>query len=210
MINEKLKRYIEEQIFPSYQKNDSGHNLDHIKYVIDRSIKFASTIDDINYDMVYTIAAYHDIGHYIDAKNHEKVSADMFLKDNKMKEFFNEEERKIISEAIADHRASSQTEPRSIYGKIISSADRNTRVDDILKRAYAYRMEHDPDTSVEEVIEESREHVINKFGKKGYATEKIYFEDTDYDKFLEDISNLIDNEDEFIKIYCKVNNIKLD
>ena len=41
MINENLKKYIEEVIFPQYKLNDMGHNIDHIKYVIDRSLKFA-------------------------------------------------------------------------------------------------------------------------------------------------------------------------
>ena len=209
-INKQLKTYIEENIFPQYKYNDRGHNLDHIKYVIDRSIKFASNIKDINYDMVYTIASYHDIGHYIDAKNHEKVSADIFLNDDKMKEFFNDEERKIISEAISDHRASLQSEPRSIYGKIISSADRNTSIDDILKRTYAYRIKHNSKDSINEIIEESRLHITNKFGKKGYAKEKIYFEDKDYTNYLEELSNLIINKEKFVKRYCKVNNIKLD
>lgn len=44
-----------------------------------------------------------------------------------------------MSEAIEDHRASLEYIPRSIYGKIISSADRNTSIEDILKRTYEYR-----------------------------------------------------------------------
>ena len=69
-INSDLISYVEKEIFPIYETFDKGHNLDHIKYVIDRSFKFASRVPDINYDMVYVIAAYHDIGHFIDAKNH--------------------------------------------------------------------------------------------------------------------------------------------
>ena len=72
MINQELKKYIEENILPTYEKNDKGHNLEHINYVTNRSLKFANNIKDINYDMVYTIASYHDIAHHIDAKNHEK------------------------------------------------------------------------------------------------------------------------------------------
>ena len=127
-INKELKKYIENEIFPIYKKNDLGHNLDHIKYVIDRSIIFASKQANINLNMVYVIAAYHDIGHHIDAKNHEKVSAEILLKDSKLREFFTEEEMITMSEAIYDHRASLETEPRSIYGKIVSSADRNTLI----------------------------------------------------------------------------------
>ena len=61
MINKELKEYIENNIFPEYNKNDEGHNLDHIKYMIERSLKFAKTIQDINVDMLYAIATYHDL-----------------------------------------------------------------------------------------------------------------------------------------------------
>ena len=153
-INDELKQYIENTIFSSYKKNDLGHNLDHIKYVIDRSLKFASNLDDINYDMVYVIAAYHDIGHFIDAKNHEKVSADMLLEDINLSKYFTEDEIQIMAEAIYDHRASLEGEPRSIYGKIVSSADRNTLVEVPLKRTYAYRVEHNHNDTLDEIIEE--------------------------------------------------------
>ena len=99
-INQELKKYMENTIFPSYKKNDLGHNLDHIRYVIERSLKFANNQDDINYNMVYVIAAYHDIGHYIDAKNHEKVSADMLLQDKNLRKFFTEDEIKTAMELV--------------------------------------------------------------------------------------------------------------
>ena len=207
MVNEELKKYIEEYIFPSYEKNDLGHSIDHINYVIDRSLSFAKSVDDINYDMVYTIAAYHDIGHYIDAKNHEKVSSEMLLKDNKLKEFFNDEEIQIMSEAVYDHRASLEGEPRSIYGKIVSSADRNTGVKFPLKRAYEYDVNHRPEFTLEEIIQETREHIKKKFGKNGYATTKMYFDDPDYDKFLEEISDLVEDEEAFRKKFLEVNKL---
>ena len=206
-INKKLQDYIENNIFPSYKKNDLGHNLDHIKYVIERSLKFASKVTNINYDMVYTIAAYHDIGHYIDAKNHEKISAEMLLADNNLRNFFAEDEIKIMSEAVYDHRASLEGEPRSIYGKIVSSADRNTLVDVPLKRTYAYRIKHNPTATLDEIIEESRQHIISKFGKEGYATEKMYFEDLDYKKFLDDISILANNKVKFKRKFMEVNKL---
>lgn len=81
-------------------------------------------IEDINYDMVYVIAAYHDLGHHIDADNHEKVSAELLLEDNQLKEFFTIEQTQTMADAVYDHRASLEGEPRSIYGKIVSSADR--------------------------------------------------------------------------------------
>lgn len=157
--------------------------------------------------MVYTIAAYHDIGHYIDAKNHEKVSADILLNDKILREFFTEEEIQIMSEAVYDHRASMEGDPRSIYGKIVSSADRNILIDEPLRRTYLYRLEHNPDDTLDSIIEESRIHLINKFGKKGYASEKMYFEDLDYKKFLEDISALTSDKELFRKKYLETNGI---
>ena len=210
MLNKELVKYIEEVVFPKYELNDMGHDLSHIKYVIDRSLKFASIAEDINLNMVYVIAAYHDIGHHIDAKNHEVVSARILDEDTKLKEFFKDEEIKIMVEAVEDHRASLEYEPRSIYGKIVSSADRNTLIDVPLKRTYAYRIEHCPESSIEQIIEESREHLQKKFGRDGYATEKMYFEDQDYYDFLNEMADLVEDKEAFIKRYVEVNNINLN
>lgn len=208
MIREELRKYIEKNIFTSYEKNEDGHKLDHIMYVIDRSFMFASRVPDINLEMVYVIAAYHDIGHYIDAENHEKVSGEMLLKDKNLKKFFSDEEIKVMSEAVCDHRASSKSEPRSIYGKIVSSADRNVLIEIPLKRTYSYRRSHSPNSTLDEIIEESRQHLLDKFGKKGYATTKMYFEDEDYKKFLEDITVLASNKEEFKRRFLEVNGLE--
>lgn len=207
MINDKLKEYIENCIFPEYDKNDSGHGIEHIKYVVDRSFRFAKCVDNINLDMVYVVAAYHDIAHHIDAKNHEMLSAEILENDIKLRDFFSNDEIRIMCEAVYDHRASGSGEPRSIYGKIVSSADRNTNVDDILKRTYAYRIKHSPESSLDEVIEESRKHIEEKFGKNGYASEKMYFRDEEYIIFLKNIDTLVKDRNLFNEKYLEVNSI---
>lgn len=206
-INENLKDYIEKNIFPSYEKNEVGHGITHINSVIERSLKFARLVGDINYNMVYVIAAYHDIGHYIDAKNHEKVSAEMLLADKMLKNFFTEDEIKTMADAVYDHRGSLKGEPRSIYGKIVSSADRNTILEISLKRTYSYRVAHNKNYNIDEIIEESRLHLQDKYGVDGYAKEKMYFEDLDYKKFLEDIQALTSDKELFKKRYCEVNEL---
>ena len=40
-VNKELRDYIEQKILPIYEKNDSGHGIDHIKYVTKRSLSFA-------------------------------------------------------------------------------------------------------------------------------------------------------------------------
>ena len=207
-INKEIVNYIEKNVFPSYEKNDAGHGINHIKYVINRSLKFAENVKDINFDMVYVIAAYHDIGHYIDAKNHEIVSAQMLLKEKWLENYFTKDEINIMAEAIEDHRASLEYEPRSIYGKIVSSADRNTSLELPLKRTYTYRLKHSPNSTIDEIIEESRLHLIDKFGDEGYANEKMYFEDKEYDNFLKEIRKLCSDKELFRKKYIEINEIK--
>ena len=105
MINKDLKAYIENNIFKEYSKNEEAHGLNHIKFVIKRSLDLSKD-KDLDINMIYTIAAYHDIGHHIDAKNHEAVSAKILLEDENLKKFFNEEEIILMKEAVEDHRAS--------------------------------------------------------------------------------------------------------
>ena len=195
-INDNLKKYIEENIFQEYSKNEPAHNVEHIKYVINRSFKFADTVPNINYDMVYTIAAYHDIGHHIDPKRHEIISAEIMLKDEKLKKFFSKDELKIIEEAIEDHRASADHEPRSIYGKIVSTADRNNTVEACLRRSYTYGKKLEPDFTDEELFERAYKHLNMKFGKKGYA--KFFFKDEEYENFLKEIRELLADKKLFI------------
>lgn len=206
-INDELKKYVEDNILIKYKDNQNGHGIGHINYVIDRSIKFASTIEDINYDMVYVVASYHDLGHIINPDNHEVVSAQMLVEDLNLKKYFSEEEIIIMKEAIEDHRASSNNVPRNIYGKIVSSADRNTSVEEVLRRSYLYRINKRSFKSFEEVIEECRLHLSNKFGRGGYAQEKMYFDDKDYRDFLEELDSLLNDKDAFSLLFKSVNNL---
>lgn len=195
-INNELKKYIEKNVLPEYSKNEPAHNIDHIKYVINRSFKFADTIPDINYDMVYTIASYHDIGHHIDSKRHEIISGKIMSKDKNLKRFFSEEELKIIKEAIEDHRASSDHELRSIYGKIVSTADRDNTVESCLRRSYTYGKKLEPNFTDEKLFERAYKHLNMKFGENGYA--KFFFKDEEYEKFLKDIRELLSDKNLFI------------
>ena len=208
MINNDLRNYIEENILPIYDKNEECHGLTHIRYVISRSLKFAFEMTNINYNMVFVIAAYHDIGHHVDYKNHEKVSAEMLLADLNLKKYFNEEQIRIMADAIYDHRASLEYEPRTIYGKIVSSADRNTNINTILQRTYTYILKHNPEKSLDDIIEESRKHILDKFGKDGYAKNKMYFKDEQYEKFLIKCDKLASNKEEFKKKYIEVNQLE--
>ena len=197
-INEELKRHIETEILPIYDKNESGHGIKHVRSVIARSFELVEENKlDADPNIVYTVAAFHDLGHHIDPKKHEIISAEMMMNDESLPKFFTGEELKIIKEAIEDHRASGdREEPRSIYGKIVSSADRNTTVEACLARSYTYGKRLRPDATDEELFERAHFHLSEKFGVGGYA--KFYFKDAKYEQFLKDIRELLSDKQKFI------------
>ncbi len=199
LVNEDLKTFIEENVFPEYSKNEQAHGIEHINYVIRRSFELIKQNGlKVDNNMVYVVAAYHDIGHHVDPKKHEIVSAEIMSQEEKLKQFFAEEELLIIKEAIEDHRASSDHEPRSIYGKIVSSADRNNTVEQCLERSYYYGKKLNPQATDRELYERAFEHLNLKFGINGYA--KFFLKDAEYEKFLEDIRKVLKDKEEFCKM----------
>lgn len=196
-INQELVKYIESEIFPLYNRNEEGHGIGHIKTVIKRSLKLAKNYD-VNLNMVYVIASYHDIGHYIDRKKHEIISAEMFMKDEKIKKWFTTEQINTIKDAIEDHRASSNHEPRTIYGRIVSTADRTIiDIDNTIRRSYSYGKRNYVGLSEEEQIERVYQHLTEKYGENGYA--KVYLEDKEFDESIKKLRQALSNKEEFIK-----------
>ncbi len=196
-LNQDLVYYIENFIFPKYNLNEAGHGIEHILNVIEHSFDIAKNYD-VNINIVYVVAAYHDIGHHIDSKKHEIISAEMMSQDEKLKDFFSENELKLIKIAIEDHRASSKIEPRNLYGKIISAADKNLDVKTAICRTYTYTLKHNPDFSFDDILNEIYNHLNNKFGKNGYA--KIYIKDEYFENFKKEIISLLENKDDFFKV----------
>lgn len=195
-IREEIVKYIEKEIYPLYERNEKGHGIEHIKTVIDRSFVLSKDLD-VNKEMVYVIASYHDLGHFIDAKTHEIISAKMLEEDKKLEDWFSKEEIQIMKEAVEDHRASCKYVPRSIYGKIISSADRTLLdIDTCIKRTYSYGKKHKNMKNEEEQIEEVYKHLSEKYGKDGYA--KCYIKDEEFDKTLEKLQKELEDKEKFI------------
>ena len=199
VVNSDIRKYVERTILPKYRKLP-GHADDHINYVIGRSLRFAKEVPEINFDMVYIVAAYHDLGRLVNNETHNIESAKMFLEDEFIRKNFSKKEQKIMAEAIEDHRASLKKEPRNIYGKIVSSADRNTNVLQAIKRSFNYNRVLNPSQTIEETIECTRIHLEEKFGQQGYATTKMYFRDLEYEIFLKEIEKITKDP----KLYRKV------
>lgn len=198
-VDKNIINYVIQDVFPIYNKNEQGHGIEHIQMVIRRSLKLAHDLKlEVDLNMVFVIAAYHDLGHHIDRKTHEIISAKMFYDDQNMKKFFNDEKRKIIKEAIEDHRSRLDHAPRTIYGKIVSTADRCiSDIDYSIKRAYSYGLKHFPEYSKEEQIERVYDHLKEKYGEGGYG--KVFLKDEEYENALSKLQDALSNKDEFIE-----------
>ena len=118
--------------------------------------------------------------------------------DENLKQYFSNEDLIIIKEAIEDHRASADYEPRSIYGKIVSSADRNNTVEQCLERSYYYGKRLNPEFTDKQLYERAFKHLNLKFGVNGYA--KFFLKDKEYEKFLEEIREVLKDKESFCKL----------
>lgn len=206
-VNKELVEYVEENVFPEYEKNDKAHGIIHIKEVIRRGFALNETLKlNLNHDMIYAITSCHDLGKYIDHETHEKIAAKKFINDENMKKFFNDEERIVIKEAIEDHRSSFEDVPRSMYGKLVSSADRNTRIEIVFIRSFFVGKSRTPDMIVEDFLDFTYKRLSKRYGEEN--PENMFLEDNTYKVFLEEMRKLLKNEEEFKNRYVQVNHIK--
>lgn len=195
-MNQELVDYIEKSIYPLYERNDWSHQLWHIQNVTERSLKLAKDYP-VNKEMVYVIASFHDLGCFVSRDNHEEISAHLMEQDPFIQKYFKEEEIQTMSEAIVDHRGSLEYEPRSIYGKIISSADRLVTVEEIMRSTHSRTLEFFKEMSWEEMVQESYKYIKKKYGAGGYA--KSYIPNPDFEQFLKDIQVYLDDYELFSK-----------
>lgn len=203
-IKKMLKSYIEEQILPMYKNHDEGHKIDHANYVIERSLKLAELYNlDIN--KCYVIAAYHDIGlGFTDREHHHLESGKFVREDISLKSWFNTSDIELIAQACEDHRASLIGQPRSMYGCVVSDADRDDNIKTMIFRSFSYNKKLYPIVNVEDTLNNVFAHLQEKYGKGGYGALKL---DKSYDlgngEALE-IQRILEDKNEFDKIVSKM------
>lgn len=165
--NPELQAYVEREILPRYCAFDRAHNLDHVRAVIDRSLTLAADYE-VNAEMVYTIAAYHDTGLVNGRERHHLDAGHILDADRELRRWFSEEEIRTMREAVEDHRASSNHAPRSIYGRIVAEADRQIDPETILRRTIQYSLAHYPELDREGHYARCLQHLREKYAEGGY------------------------------------------
>lgn len=163
----KLTAYIEGNVLPRYATFDAAHGVDHVMGVIARSLSLARLVN-ADERLAYVAAAYHDLGLVGGREKHHLLSGEMVMQDAFLASYFTSDELQLIKEAVEDHRASSFSSPRSIYGKIVAEADREIIPTIIVKRTILYGKSHEPFLDKEGQYERTRDHIVKKYGEGGY------------------------------------------
>ena len=165
-VNEELSGYIVKNIFPKYERFYS-HGLLHVDNVINNMMALADYYD-LDKNMAYVIASYHDIGLGIDREKHEYESGKYLFNDKRLRDFFTDEQMKTMREAVEDHRGSRKERPRNLYGECVSDADRDFDIKLLAKRQLATSIKNYPDLiNFEEHFERCYTYICKRINKEG-------------------------------------------
>lgn len=200
MVSENLKEYIKNNIEPIYS-NFYAHGKKHIENVIAQSFIIAKDFE-VNYDMIYTIACFHDLGLLINREEHEKESGRILYENKELKNYFTTEEIITMKEAVEDHRGSRKIEPRNIYGKIISDADRDIYLEVLAVRQLPTSIKNYPELIG---FEEHFERCYQYFKQRCKDNFKVnlWLENKVMRKQLDKLASDYSNKEETKKVYDK-------
>lgn len=202
MIPETLTTYIETEIIPRYNDFDKAHNLSHVQTVIEESLALARRHPEADERLVYTIAAYHDTGLCRDRATHHLVSGEILMADTVLRQWFSEEELILMKEAVEDHRASTDHEPRSIYGRIVAEADRIIDPDITLRRTVQYGLKQNPEAGKEWHYRRFYKHLLEKYAPGGYL--KLWFPDGKNAVRLKELQAIIADEKRLKEVFGQI------
>lgn len=197
-VDEGLRRYIETEILPRYNGFDKAHGIDHAMQVIGQSMEIARNYD-VDAAMVYTVAAYHDTGLCEGRERHHTVSAEILKSDGFLRRRFDDGQIATMSEAVEDHRASAEREPRSIYGRIVAEADRCLDTETVIRRTIRYGIDHNPDFDRKQHFERCMAHLSKKYGEGGYL--KLWIPESENGRKLAVLRDLLRKPAELERIF---------
>lgn len=196
-----LVEYIEKTILPRYAAFDAAHREDHVRTVIGESMRLAARYD-VNPDMVYTVAAYHDTGLAFGRDSHHLHSGEILAADRELRRRFSDEEIAVMREAVEDHRASSGHEPRSIYGRLVAEADRLIDPLAVIRRTVQYGLARYPALDRDGQFARCREHLERKYAAGGYL--RLWIPQSDNARRLEELRTAIGDGQRLRRLFDEI------
>lgn len=185
-----LMEFVERNILPRYAAFDKAHGMEHVTGVIRRSLDIASKIG-ADIDMVYVVAAYHDLGLDGPRAIHHLTSGKILAADTRLRRWFNAEQIKIMRQAVEDHRASSSRAPRSVYGKIVAEADRDLEPESVMRRTVQFGLANYREMTPEQHWQRFAKHLHEKYSHDGYI--RLWLPGTSNEENLNKLRDYIAN-----------------
>ncbi len=196
-MDQELKRYLQQEILPQYDRFNGGHDRTHAENVTRAALALAEEYG-ADPDMVEVIAAYHDLGLAWGREEHHLFSGKILREDAALKRWFSPQQIELMAQAVEDHRASAQTEPRSLYGKIAADADREYTPERLIGRSLQYGWSHFPSLTPEQQHQRVWEHCKAKYGPGGYL--RFYLQSADRDRELARLRALLEDREAFFAL----------
>jgi hypothetical protein len=196
--------YVEHEIIPRYAVFDKAHQENHVRMVIEQSLKLAEHTPSMNSDMVYVIAAFHDLGLINGRENHHKDSRKILEADAFVKSHFTRKQIVAMDRAVEDHRASNQKKPRNGYGLLVAEADRFIEPETIIRRTIQYGLANYPQLDREVHYQRTIEHLHEKYGPQGYL--KVWIPWSDNAKNLKKLHQIISDKPRLDEIFNRIFN----
>ena len=199
---EEIRAFVEREIVPRYDGFDAGHGRDHVSTVISQALDLAQYYPEVDRCMLLVAAAYHDLGLAYGREDHHTHSARIVREDERLRQWFSDDEVNIIADAAEDHRASSGHEPRTIYGRIVAEADRIIDGATIVRRALQYGMKHEPGLDREGQYRRLMEHMREKYDYGGYL--KLWIPHGENARRLEEFRQTLADETAFRRLFDSI------
>ena len=194
--------YVEREIIPRYASFDKAHQENHVRMVIEQSLKIAAQTPAMNVDMVYVIATFHDLGLVNGRENHHKDSRRILEADEFVRTHFTLEQIQIMGEAVEDHRASNSQKPRSEYGLTVAEAARFIEPETIIRRTIQYGLANYPQFDKDGHYQRTIEHLNEKYGPDGYL--KVWIPWSDNAENLKKLHAMQADKDRLDEIFNRI------
>ena len=199
-----IAEFLEREIVPRYDNFDPAHSRSHAHYVMEESQRLAVHYPEVDPVMLLVAAAYHDLGLEVGRDVHHSESARIVRHDSRLLRWFTPEQVEIIAQAAEDPRASSDHEPRSIYGRLVAEADRQIDAATIVRRTLQYSFKHYPHLDRAGHIERTMEHLDEKYSGRGYL--KLWIPESANAARLEEFRRLLEDPESIRELVEKTYN----
>jgi exopolyphosphatase/pppGpp-phosphohydrolase len=203
-MESEMKHLIREYVLPFYKMNDNAHKIDHADIVCDRALELNNRLEyTIDKEYVMLAAYLHDIGCWLDRKNHHKVAYNIIYMLRNYIPLLNhmdDAEVELVANACLEHRSSFKGVRTSGLSELLAVADKGVPdIGGLIKRSYDFK----PGRGFKDILF----HINEKFGTNGYAysNDRLYVDlmHKEISQLQEDIEAMNNMSSIELAMYCK-------